>query len=291
MANTFMDSTTVEEIGQVVSVSDGVAMVKGIDHCLSNELIMFTSNTFGIAMNLEPERVGVVLLGESGEVVEGIMCKRTGKTVSIPVGTGLLGRVVDPLGNPIDGKGQIRSIRTRPIESPAPSIVDRSQVNRPLETGITAIDSMTPIGRGQRELIIGDRQTGKNGGSHRYHHQPEEQECSLCITWRSERRCRPSYRLLILSRSTTRYPIPASSRPAPASGIAAVYRTVFRMRHCRRIHVFGPFGRSRCLRRPDPALPRHYRAYRCCFAVRRDVKRIPETSSILIRDSLSVPPN
>lgn len=161
MANTFMDSTTVEEIGQVVSVSDGVAMVKGIDHCLSNELIMFTSETFGIAMNLEPERVGVVLLGESGDVVEGIMCKRTGKTVSIPVGRGLLGRVVDPLGNPIDGKGQIRSIKTRPIESPAPSIVDRSPVNRPLETGITAIDSMTPIGRGQRELIIGDRQTGK----------------------------------------------------------------------------------------------------------------------------------
>ncbi len=161
MANTFMDSTTVEEIGQVVSVSDGVAMVKGIDHCLSNELIMFTSNTFGIAMNLEPERVGVVLLGESGDVVEGIMCKRTGKTVSIPVGTGLLGRVVDPLGNPIDGKGQIRSIKTRPIESPAPSIVERSPVNRPLETGITAIDAMTPIGRGQRELIIGDRQTGK----------------------------------------------------------------------------------------------------------------------------------
>ncbi len=161
MVNTFMDSTTVEEIGQVVSVSDGVAVVKGIDHCLSNELIMFTANIFGIAMNLEPDRVGVVLLGESGEVVEGIMCKRTGKTVSIPVGTGLLGRVVDPLGNPIDGKGQIRSNKIRPIESPAPSIVDRSPVNRPLETGITAIDAMTPIGRGQRELIIGDRQTGK----------------------------------------------------------------------------------------------------------------------------------
>jgi len=161
MANSFMESTTVEEIGQVLSISDGVAVVKGIEHCMSSELIMFTPTTYGIAMNLEKERVGVVLLGESGDVVEGTMCKRTGKTVSIPVGNDLLGRVVDPLGNPIDGKGVIRATSFRAIESPAPGIVDRSPVNESLETGIAAIDAMTPIGKGQRELIIGDRQTGK----------------------------------------------------------------------------------------------------------------------------------
>lgn len=161
MANTFMESTTVEEIGQVLSVSDGVAMVKGIDHCLNSELIMFTPTTYGIAMNLEPEKVGIVLLGEANDVVEGTMCKRTGKTVSVPVGVSLLGRVVDPLGNPIDGKGAIHATSFRPIESPAPGIIDRSPVNASLETGITSIDAMTPIGKGQRELIIGDRQTGK----------------------------------------------------------------------------------------------------------------------------------
>ena len=122
---------------------------------------MFTPTTFGIALNLEPDRVGVVLLGESEDVVEGTMCKRTGKTVSVPVGSRMLGRVVDPLGNPIDGKGILRTSAFRPIEAPAPGIVDRSPVNTPLQTGITAIDAMTPIGRGQRELIIGDRQTGK----------------------------------------------------------------------------------------------------------------------------------
>lgn len=161
MANSFMESTTVEEIGQVLSISDGVAWVKGIEHCMSSELIMFTPTTYGIAMNLEKDKVGIVLLGESGDVVEGTMCKRTGKTVSVPVGSDLLGRVIDPLGTPIDGKGVLRTTSFRAIESVAPGIVDRSPVNESLQTGITAIDAMTPIGKGQRELIIGDRQTGK----------------------------------------------------------------------------------------------------------------------------------
>jgi F-type H+-transporting ATPase subunit alpha len=161
MANSFLESTTVEEIGQVISISDGVAWVKGIEHCMSSELIMFTPTTYGVAMNLEKDRVGVILLGESGDVVEGTMCKRTGKTVSVPVGSELLGRVIDPLGNPIDGKGVIHTVALRPIESIAPGIVDRSPVIESLQTGIIAIDAMTPIGKGQRELIIGDRQTGK----------------------------------------------------------------------------------------------------------------------------------
>ena len=128
---------------------------------MMSELVNFMGGGFGIAMNLERDTVGVVLLSDPDMVVEGMICKRTRTTVSVPVGAGLLGRVVDPLGKPIDGKGIIRYSETRPIESPAPSIVDRSPVNKPLHTGITAIDALTPIGRGQRELIIGDRQTGK----------------------------------------------------------------------------------------------------------------------------------
>lgn len=160
-ASAFSEATTVEEIGYVLQVGDGVAFVKGMQNCLTNELIMFTPSIFGIAMNLEEERVGVVVLGDERYIREGSICKRTGRTISVTVGRKLLGRVVDPLGNPIDGKGPIRSSACRPIESGAPSIIDRSPVNVSLATGITAIDALTPIGRGQRELIIGDRQTGK----------------------------------------------------------------------------------------------------------------------------------
>lgn len=157
----FQNITTIEEVGTVASLSDGVAMVNGLEHCMASELIVFVGGAIGIAMNLEANQVGVVLLTGENTVNEGTVCTRTGSTVSVPVGHGLLGRVVDPLGNPIDGKGMIRYTKKRPIESPAPTIVERSPVNKPLHTGITAIDALTPIGRGQRELIIGDRQTGK----------------------------------------------------------------------------------------------------------------------------------
>jgi F-type H+/Na+-transporting ATPase subunit alpha len=154
-------STAIDEVGQVSSISDGVAYVKGIQHCRNGELIMFSQQSFGIAMNLEEEQVGVVLLQQDATVREGSICKRTGTTVSVPTGKALLGRVVDSLGTPIDGLGPIVSDYRRPVEAEAPSIVDRQPVNQSLHTGITAIDAMTPIGRGQRELIIGDRQTGK----------------------------------------------------------------------------------------------------------------------------------
>lgn len=157
----FENVDNIEEIGLVKNVSDGVAMVSGLEHVMLSELVTFTTGGFGLALNLERNDVGVVLLSGADEVVEGTVCMRTRTTVSVPVGIGLLGRVVNPLGQPIDGKGIIRYTKTRPVESPAPSIVDRSPVNKPMATGITAIDAMTPIGRGQRELIIGDRQTGK----------------------------------------------------------------------------------------------------------------------------------
>lgn len=155
------DAKLIDEVGEVISVSDGIAYVSGLDHCINNELLIFSANTYGIAMNLEPDRVGVILLGDPKGAKQGSYCKRSGRTVSVPTGSSLLGRVVDALGRPIDGKGKITNTKFRPIEAEAASVIDRQAVNTPLYTGITAIDSMTPIGRGQRELIIGDRQTGK----------------------------------------------------------------------------------------------------------------------------------
>ena len=150
-----------DEVGKVAAISDGVASVTGLRNCMLNELIYFASGATGIAMNLEKTKVGVVLLTGEDTVVESMSCKRTMTTCSVPVGMGLLGRVVEALGHPIDGKGVIRYTEERPVESPAPTIIERAPVDTPLFTGITAIDALTPIGRGQRELIIGDRQTGK----------------------------------------------------------------------------------------------------------------------------------
>ena len=149
------------DVGTVVTVGDGIARVHGLDNCMSGELLEFDTGIFGMALNLEQDFVGTVLLGNDQGIKEGSKVKRTGNIVSVPVGDELLGRVVNSLGQPIDGKGAILTNERRPIESPAFGIITRQSVNRPLQTGIKAIDSMIPIGRGQRELIIGDRQTGK----------------------------------------------------------------------------------------------------------------------------------
>ena len=149
------------DTGTVVTVGDGIARVHGLDRCMSGELIEFENKTMGMALNLEQDFVGAVLLGSDDGIREGSEVRRTGNIVSVPVGEALLGRVVNALGQPIDGKGAVLTDETRPIESPAYGIITRQSVNRPLQTGIKAIDSMIPIGRGQRELIIGDRQTGK----------------------------------------------------------------------------------------------------------------------------------
>ena len=147
--------------GSVLSVGDGIAHVSGLSGCRNNELLRFEGNKFGIAFNLESDNVGVILLDKTGGIEQGSHVEGTGRVVSVPVGEGLLGRVVDPLGRPIDGKELIRAKRYRPVETEAPPIIERGAVNTPLQTGYIAVDSMVPIGRGQRELIIGDRQTGK----------------------------------------------------------------------------------------------------------------------------------
>ena len=157
----YASQTQQDEIGYVIQVGDGIAKVDGLDKCKSNELLRFENGSFGMALNLEESCVSVVMLGTDVGIREGGLVKRTGRVVSVPVGEALIGRVVDALGQPIDGKGPIDSKELRPIERNAPGIIERKSVSVPLQTGIKAIDSMIPIGRGQRELIIGDRQTGK----------------------------------------------------------------------------------------------------------------------------------
>ena len=153
--------TKEDEIGYVISIGDGIAKVHGIEKCKSNELLKFANGSFGMALNLEESFVSVVMLGTDVGISEGSVVTRTGEVVSVPVGEGMIGRVVNALGQPIDGKGPIETAEMRPIEKKAPGIIERQSVYQPLQTGIKAIDAMIPIGRGQRELIIGDRQTGK----------------------------------------------------------------------------------------------------------------------------------
>ena len=150
------------QTGVVILVGDGIAKVSGLDQCMAGELVEFPNGAYGMAQNLEEDTVSVVVLGNDNGIKEGDTVKRTGKVVSVPVGKRLIGRVVNALGEPIDGKGTIEAEGYRPIEMPAPGIIERKHVSRPLQTGIKAIDAMIPIGRGQRELIIGDRQTGKS---------------------------------------------------------------------------------------------------------------------------------
>ncbi len=157
----FESRAGVEDVGTVLNVGDGISRVYGLRNVMAGELVEFESGVQGIALNLEEENVGVVLMGPDAQVREGELVRRTGRIIDVPVGDELVGRVVDALGNPLDGKGAIGASRRRPVESIAPGVVDRKHVSEPLQTGLLAIDSMIPIGRGQRELIIGDRSTGK----------------------------------------------------------------------------------------------------------------------------------
>jgi len=157
----YQQTVAVDEVGSVISVGDGIARVHGLDRCMSGEMLEFPHGVFGIALNLEEDQVGTVLLGDYTQIREGDTVKRTNRIMSVPVGEAMVGRVVDPLGQPLDGKGPVQTEHRNPLERIAPGVVDRQPVREPVQTGIKAIDSMIPIGRGQRELIIGDRQTGK----------------------------------------------------------------------------------------------------------------------------------
>ncbi|EFH29200.1 ATP synthase F1, alpha subunit [Lactobacillus jensenii JV-V16] len=157
----FDDKLDIDEVGVITYVGDGIARAHGLNNVLANELLEFENGSYGIAQNLETNDVGIIILGKYDNIREGDRVKRTGRIMEVPVGEALIGRVVNPLGQPVDGLGEIKTDKTRPIESKAPGVMDRQSVNQPLQTGIKAIDALVPIGRGQRELIIGDRKTGK----------------------------------------------------------------------------------------------------------------------------------
>lgn len=157
----YQSEIKVSDVGTVIQVGDGIARAHGLDNVMSGELVEFANGVMGMALNLEENNVGIVILGPYTDIKEGDEVRRTGRIMEVPVGEALIGRVVNPLGQPVDGLGPIETTETRPIESPAPGVMDRKSVHEPLQTGIKAIDALVPIGRGQRELIIGDRQTGK----------------------------------------------------------------------------------------------------------------------------------
>jgi F-type H+-transporting ATPase subunit alpha len=157
----YQSEIKVSDVGTVIQVGDGIARAHGLDNVMSGELVEFANGVMGMALNLEENNVGIVILGPYTGIKEGDEVRRTGRIMEVPVGEALIGRVVNPLGQPVDGLGPIETTETRPIESPAPGVMDRKSVHEPLQTGIKAIDALVPIGRGQRELIIGDRQTGK----------------------------------------------------------------------------------------------------------------------------------
>ena len=182
------DSAELTEVGTVLSVGDGIARVHGLENCMALEMLELPHDVVGLALNLEQDNVGAVLFGEWDKIVEGDTVKRTGNLLEIPVGDALLGRLVDPLGRPLDDKGDVNTTETRPAEFKAPGVVQRQPVEEPLQTGLKAIDSMIPIGRGQRELIIGDRQTGKTAIAHRHDHQQPRQGRDLHL-----RRDRPAH--------------------------------------------------------------------------------------------------
>src|ERR687890_167729 len=160
--DSFDANAETRNVGTVVEVGDGIAQIYGLEGALASELLEFPGGVMGMALNLEEETVGAVILGDASAVKEGDTVKTTGRVVEVPVGQALLGRVVNPLGQPIDDKGPIRSTKTRPVERIAPGVIVRKSVDTPVQTGIKAIDALIPIGRGQRELVIGDRQTGKS---------------------------------------------------------------------------------------------------------------------------------
>ncbi|MFM2099390.1 MAG: hypothetical protein RLZZ366_929, partial [Pseudomonadota bacterium] len=157
----FGTDAQVSEVGQVLSVGDGIARIHGLDNVQAGEMVEFANGIQGMALNLEADNVGVVIFGSDAEIKEGDVVKRTGTIVDVPVGKELLGRVVDGLGNPIDGKGPLKTTQRSRVEVKAPGIIPRTSVNEPVQTGLKALDALVPVGRGQRELIIGDRQTGK----------------------------------------------------------------------------------------------------------------------------------
>ena len=272
----------VAEVGTIVSVGDGIARVHGVEKTMAGEMLEFPHGVFGIALNLEEESVGAVLLGDYTEIKEGDTVKRTNRIISVPVGEELVGRVVNALGQPIDGKGPIASKQFSEIERIAPGVVDRSPVKEPMQTGLKAIDAMVPIGRGQRELIIGDRQTGQDRRRRRRDHQPARAGRHLHLQ-RDRAEAVDDRAGRAHARGRRRDGIHDRRRGRRlGSGAAALHQPVLGVHdgrvlpRQRRATRSSSTTTSRSTRRPTARS-------RCCCAARRAARRIPATSSTCTR--------
>ncbi len=204
----------VAEVGTITSIGDGIARVYGLERVMAGELVQFPHDVTGLALNLEEDNVGIVLLGDYQALKEGDQCKRTGRIMSVPVGPAMVGRVVNALGIPIDGKGPVNTTEFYPIERLAPGVVDRKPVKEPLQTGLKAIDAMIPIGRGQRELIIGDRQTGKTAVAIDAIINQKGKDV-FCVYVAIGQKKSTVAQIVRRSSSTARWTTPSSSMPRP----------------------------------------------------------------------------
>jgi F-type H+-transporting ATPase subunit alpha len=231
----FGTDAQVSEIGTVLSVGDGIARVHGLDNVQAGEMVAFANGVTGMALNLEADNVGIVIFGSDSQIKEGDTVRRTETIVDVPVGMGLLGRVVDGLGNPIDGKGPIDSTERRRVEVKAPGIIPRKSVHEPMQTGLKALDALVPVGRGQRELIIGDRQTGKSAVAidtfinQRAAHQGDDEGKKLYCIYVADRpeALHRSRRSCARSKRMARWNIPSSSpRPRPSRRRSSSWRPI-----------------------------------------------------------------
>lgn len=267
-------------VGTVVTVGDGIAHIHGLEECMSGELLEFPGGVYGMAQNLEEDLVGAVILGSDQNIREGDTVKRTKRIVEVPVGEAMLGRVVDALGQPIDGKGPIQANEARPIEMPAPGIIERTPVNVPLQTGIKAIDSMIPIGRGQRELIIGDRQTGKTQiGLDTIINQKGTGVICIYVAIGQKRSTVAQVAETLAANGAMDYTIIVSataSESAPLQYIAPIRAAPSASSSCIRARTFWSFMMI-C-----PSMPWLTVHSLCYFTVRPDVRHTRATSSICI---------
>jgi F-type H+-transporting ATPase subunit alpha len=290
----FGKEAQVSEIGQVLSVGDGIARVYGLDNVQAGEMVEFPGGIMGMALNLEVDNVGVVLFGSDRDIKEGDTVKRTGAIVEVPVGKELLGRVVDPLGNPIDGKGPIKTKARARVDVKAPGIIPRKSVHEPMATGLKAVDALIPVGRGQRELIIGDRQTGKTAIildtmlNQKPIHQngPEKTSCTACTWCVGQKRSTVAQFVKVLEdNGALDYSIivaATASDPAPLQFLAP-------FSGCTMGEYFRDNGMHALIGYDDlskQAVPTA--RCRCCCAVRRAVKPIRVTCSTCTRACWSV---
>ena len=287
-----------EEVGRVTDAGDGIAHVEGLPSAMANELLEFEDGTLGLALNLDVREIGVVILGDFSKIEEGQEVKRTGEVLSVPVGDAFLGRVVNPLGQPIDGLGEIETTERRALELQAPTVVQRKSVHEPLQTGLKAIDAMTPIGRGQRQLIIGDRQTGKTtiaidtiiNQKQNWESGDPRASRSAASTSPSARRAPPSPPSAAPWRRPARWstrpssPPPRPTRPASSTSPPTPARPSAST-GCTRASTSSSSSTT-CPSRPRPTAP-----CRCCCAARRAARPTPATSSTCTPACWSVAPS